>query len=68
MSSIHAHIHIFVMVLGGYNLLLHSFVGPVGSKENIPMHGIYTLMGLEATITNIIWHLNPSGGMNENRV
>ena len=48
-----------MVVLGGYNLLLHSFVGPVGSKENIPMHEIYTLMGLEATIANKIWHLNP---------
>ena len=57
-----------MVVLGGDNQLLHSFVGPVGSKENIPMHEIYTLMGLEATIANIIWHLNPSGGMNETRV
>ena len=41
-------------VLGGYNLLLHSFGEPVGSKKTIPMHGIYTPMGLEVTIAKII--------------
>ena len=56
-------------VLGGYNLLLHSFVGPVGSKENIPMHGIYTPMGLEVTIAKIInLEFKPLRGINETRV